>query len=74
MKQSTNTDIRQQEDELFASMAKVRQPLAPDSAPTQQEQGYSQGIVVPKYWDETRVQVRAAYPGLTESDLDELMI
>jgi hypothetical protein len=69
MNSSKSTDIRQQEAEIFASMAKVRQPMAPDSAPTQSEEPSSLG-----YAAAFRARVQAQFPTLTDSDLDELLI
>jgi hypothetical protein len=69
MNSSNNTDIRQQEQEIFASMAKVRQPMAPDSAPPQSEEPSSLG-----YAAAFRARMQDRFPSLTDSDLDELLI
>lgn len=69
MKPSDNSANQLTEDDLFASMAKVRQPLAPDSPQTLPDLSSS-----PDSASSQRARVKAMYPGLTESDLDELMM
>lgn len=73
---NSEKDIRQQEEELFASMAKVHQPMAPDSEPTQSGQASSQSSEkLPwDHADSIRMAVKARFPGLSESDLDEAMM
>ena len=61
MNSSDNTDIRQLEDELFASMAKVPQPLAQDSQP--------QGLPTTAA-EQFRAKLKEQYPGLTDEELD----
>jgi hypothetical protein len=73
MNSSDNTDIRQQERELFASMAKVRQPMAPDSEPMQPETVSSPGgeNLPWDHADAMRMRVKARFPTLTDEELDE---
>jgi hypothetical protein len=69
MNSSANSDIRQQERELFASMAKVRQPMAPDSLQTQLG-----GLSSQDFAEASRTAMKARFPSLTDKDLDELVI
>lgn len=73
---NSEKDIRQQEEELFASMAKVHQPMAPDSEPTQSGTTSSPGSEkLPwDHADSIRMAVKARFPGLTESQLHEVMM
>lgn len=72
----TNSDSLPSEDELFASMAKVRQPLAPDLDPTQLDPVSLAAIAKddPAHADNIRAEVKARFPTLTESQLDELLM
>jgi hypothetical protein len=71
-----NEDIRRQEDDLFAKMAKGVNPMAPDSPPTAPDQQSSQNSDdLP--WEHARSmreQLKRDFPKLTDSDLDELMM
>jgi hypothetical protein len=69
MKRSVNLDIRQQERELFGRMAKGPQPMAPDTPLPQLDLSSS-----PDSAASMRAEVKAQFPGLTESQLDELLM
>ena len=73
---SANSGNLPSEDELFASMAKVQQPLAPDLDPMQLDYESLAAIAKddPSHADNIRAEVKARFPGLTESDLDELLM
>ena len=76
MSTSDSAARQQKEHALFASMAKVRQPMAPDIPQTKPESESSPGTAnLPwDHADSMRAQVKAQFPTLTESDLDELMM
>jgi hypothetical protein len=69
MSSSENSDIRQLERGLFASMAKVRQPMAPDQ---EQEPLQLGGLSSQDFAELDRAEIKALWPGLTPSQVDEL--
>ncbi len=71
MSSSNDSEIRQAEAGLFASMAKVRQPMAPDSAPTSSPNtAHLPGDHADAQW----ARMKKEFPLLTDKQLDELMM
>ena len=77
MSSSDKSDIRQKERDLFANMAKVRQPMAPDLMeldPLDPDELKIMlcGFTPEDFAEANKAEIKARFPGFTPSQLKKL--